>query len=385
MIRRLVPLVALAACEASAPTPRPASPVPAAPALALPQPATGSPEARVAAVINAYRATAGLGPVLVDPALSDGCRAHAEYMRINRGEPQLFALNAHDEDPSLPGATPAGRACGKAANLYPQVPDVESAVHRWMGSLYHRRSVLTPDVDRIGVGYAEVAGGVTVAVQFAFGPLARRAVLYPANGQTDVPLDFVSEVPNPIPTAEAGYPITLQVPWMDAVTNVAGALDDGAEKVPIFLSSPEHPAFQGMPNYGVIALIPQRPLRPGTRYRATISAMWNGAPQTWVSTFTTQPQSVVEVSDDDALLAANGKPVLLRGAVRGATKVTDGLVIVTIERPRTSRVLELQIEASPAGLGPAPEMHGKRIEAEGVLRVENVVAKLKSRSARLIP
>jgi hypothetical protein len=151
-------------------------------------------------------------------------------------------------------------------------------------------------------------------------------------------------VPNPLPppAAEAGYPITLQVPWMDGVTNVAGALDDGVQKLPIFLSSPEHPALQGMPNYGVIALIPQRPLRPGTRYRATISATWNGAPQTWISTFTTQPQSVVDVSDDDAVLAANGKPVLLRGAVRVATKITDGLLIVTIERPRTSRVLELQ-------------------------------------------
>jgi hypothetical protein len=30
-------------------------------------------------------------------------------------------------------------------------------------------------------------------------------------------------------------------------------------------------------------------------------------------------------------------------------------------------------------------MHGRRIEAEGVLRVENGFAKLASRSARLIP
>jgi hypothetical protein len=34
-------------------------------------------------------------------------------------------------------------------------------------------------------------------------------------------------------------------------------------------------------------------------------------------------------------------------------------------------VLELQLEASPAGLGSALEMHGRRIEAERVLRVEN--------------
>jgi hypothetical protein len=46
---------------------------------------------------------------------------------------------------------------------------------------------------------------------------------------------------------------------------------------------------------------------------------------------------------------------------------------------------EALIEASPAGLGSALEMHGKRIEAEGVLHVEYGVVKLASRSARLIP
>jgi hypothetical protein len=193
----------------------------------------------VLATINTYRAAAGLRPVALDDTLSVGCHAHAEYMKTNRGAPQVFALHAHDEDPSLPGATPAGAACAKAANLHPEAPDPERAVHAWMGSLYHRRAILTPEVERIGVGLAEIGpGAVVVVVQFAYGQTVEAAVLYPANGASNVPLDFQSEVPNPLPppAVHAGYPITLQVPWIDTVTNAVGTLDDGARHVPVFFS-----------------------------------------------------------------------------------------------------------------------------------------------------
>jgi len=216
-------------------------------------------EGRAAGLINAFRALAGLRPVALDPTLSDGCRAHAEYLKINRGKPQIYALAAHDEDVTLPGATPAGAACAKAANLHTSATSVDGAIRAWMGSLYHRRPILTPEVERVGVGFAELYGMVIVAIQFAYAQ-------------------------SPVHIA-----ITLQVPWIDSVTNVVATLDDGASQLPIFFSSPERPAVQGMPNYGVIAMIPTQTLRPSTRYRATISAVWNGTPQTWLSTFTTAP------------------------------------------------------------------------------------------------
>jgi hypothetical protein len=78
-----------------------------------------------------------------------------------------------------------------------------------------RRSVRFPD------------GMLTAALRFENVP--RRGgtwpVAYPADNQTDVPLDYGAEFPNPIPNhGTGGYAITLQFP---AEVSDAGELSDG--------------------------------------------------------------------------------------------------------------------------------------------------------------
>jgi hypothetical protein len=140
-----------------------------------------------------------------------------------------------------------------------------------------------------------------------------------------------------------------------------------------------------MPSYGVIGMIPAEPLRPGTRYRALISATWNGTPQTWSSTFTTEAEVAVDANDDDAIVAARDQPVLLRGLVRDALKVTDGLAIITLERPTTHRVVQLQIETKPAGFGDVRDLAGKRVEAEGRLHIDNGAVRVLLATVRVLP
>jgi hypothetical protein len=173
-------------------------------------------------------------------------------MVLNRGKPQMYSINAHHQDPALPGATPEGAECAKNAVLYPAVPDVRDAVHGWMASIYHRQPIISPQIERVGIGSAPLpAGGwVAVALRFIYRAADRATfpVAYPADRQIDVPIDFRNEAPTPIPpggSATPGYPFTLQFPPYEPLTDASATLtDDAGNAVEIYLSSPEKPASQ---------------------------------------------------------------------------------------------------------------------------------------------
>ena len=370
---------AIAACGASA-----SRPVTASPPVAAPTPPADltTPEGRMVALVNTYRAAAGVVPVVLDRELTKGCHAHAEYMRINRGKRQLYSTNAHDEDPSLPGATPEGAACGKAADLYPQVVDLEAAVRGWTATLYHRPPILASRLERVGVGWTRLSepseygsGEIIVALQFVWANTASQVVVYPANGQNDVPLDFVSESPNPLPppAVVAGFPITVQFDETEDVRGVTATLTDGAGAVvPVFVSSPEAPARKDHANAGLIGVIPRLPLRATTRYTATIHAMWNGTPKTWTTTFTTIARTVVDAMDEDALFAAAGKAVTLRGTVLHAGKPSEGNMLVLRSRG-SHRLIEVGVDFARVQVGVSDDRlgvpEGATVEADGTLVV----------------
>lgn len=276
------------------------------------------PETEALARVNAYRAAAGLPAVKLDPAMSKGCMEHAQYMLQNRGTEAMAGLNAHTQRPELPGASPAGAACGKAADLFPGVSGLGVAIDGWMAGIYHRRPIMDPGLKVIGVGYAALPDGSLMAA-LMFGKAGKSdgwPVRYPAADQTDVPLEYGNEIPNPIPGGgKGGYPITLQVPAFDEVTGVRARLVDGAgTKIPFHLSDPEHPATS-FGQYGVISVIPRRVLAPGTKYTVTIDATWQGKPRSWTWSFTTLALRPLDASDDDAIAAAVGVPSLVRGRV----------------------------------------------------------------------
>src|SRR5262245_52921739 len=126
--------------------------------------ATGSaraetPDQQALRLVNAYRAAVGLPAVKLDGKLSKGCMEHAEYMRQNRDTEAMVGLNAHKQRANLPGASAAGAECAKAADLFPGVANLEVAIAGWMAGLYHRRPILSPTLERIGVGYAALPDG----------------------------------------------------------------------------------------------------------------------------------------------------------------------------------------------------------------------------------
>jgi uncharacterized protein YkwD len=335
-----------------------------------------TPEGRLVARVNRYRVAAGVPRVSLDPALAKGCREHAEYMKLNRGKVQLASVLAHTQDPSLPGATPDGAACGKAADLFQNVESLETAVDGWMAGIYHRVPLLSPDVERVGVGYTEVSPGrYAVALQFVwseqlpYGP----AVIYPADAATDIPIESFREDPNPIPppTIVAGFAITVQLPPPDTLANAAATLVDAAgSPVPFWLSSPEHPASPLNDQRGLLGVIPKERLRTSTRYTATIAVTQNGRPHTWTTTFTTVARAAVDATDEAALLAAIRKPVRLRGTIQSTGQLSerDASLELAITTGGRLRRVAVEVPMSRLGVSTRDELDalaGTAVEAEG--------------------
>ena len=179
----------------------------------------------------------------------------------NQGTDAMVGLNPHTQRSNLPGASAAGAACAKAADLFPRVSDLGVAIDVWMAGMYHRRPMLDPQLERIGVGCARLPDGMLTAA-LRFENVTRRGgtwpLAYPADKQTDVLLDYGAEFPNPIPNhGTGGYAITLQFPPFDKVTGVTAKLADAkGNPVQFFLSDPEHPAT----SFGQFGGVRLRPL-----------------------------------------------------------------------------------------------------------------------------
>jgi uncharacterized protein YkwD len=246
------------------------------------------------ALLNAYRAQAGLRPVTLDPALSKGCFAHAHYLVLNADHPATRGLGAHEEEAGLPGYTDEGKVAGKGAVIALGALDPAGAVHGWMATLYHRVPLLDPTLERIGLGHARSTGvGWVSVLDVRRGKQGKRerTVTFPANGQQGVRLAFAApEEPNPIPDdrdGRAGYPITVTFAPGEVPEKLAATLTDADGKdVEAWVSTPGRPAnprfapFQGT----TVCLIAKDPLRSGTMYRVRLQGT-KGFSQAW--SFTT--------------------------------------------------------------------------------------------------
>ena len=196
----------------------------------VPQAKAESPDEQALRLLNHYRQVAGLTPVKLDRQLSAGCMEHANYMVQNQGTDAMAGLNPHTQRSNLPGASAAGAACAKAADLFLGVSDLGVAIDAWMAGMYHRRPMLDPQLERIGVGYARLPDGMlTAALRFENATRRRGGwpVAYPADKQDRCSARLWRRIPNPIPNhGTGGYAITLQFPPFDKVTGVSAKLTD---------------------------------------------------------------------------------------------------------------------------------------------------------------
>jgi hypothetical protein len=249
----------------------------------------------VALALNFVRLKAGLGLVRPIPGLSRGCDLHALYLTKNEAK----GLSAHEEDPKGIGYTEEGARAGKRSVISPFPPHQSpvEAVDSLMATLYHRVAILNPAVSEIGVGWAYRKDGLGFLVVDVGGGDSRPdakpyPIVYPVNGQEDVPLDFglgARENPNPLPDegTVGGYPVTVQIPDRRGRGSDAELkLFTGETEVAGWLSTPDAPARKDWPQPGVVCLIPRERLRPGTQYTVKFRDRLSNLEKEW--TFTTR-------------------------------------------------------------------------------------------------
>ena len=122
--------------------------------------------AKTLEILNAFRTTAGLPPVKLDPALVGPCEKHAHYLRKNLGHPSTEGLGMHDEDPKLPGYSAEGQKAGKAS-VITLTTEPLAAVPVWMNTLYHRVPLLDPRLRTVGFAYLPLPSGQWACVMYA--------------------------------------------------------------------------------------------------------------------------------------------------------------------------------------------------------------------------
>jgi hypothetical protein len=245
---------------------------------------------KVLVQFNQWRLMNGLPAVTIDQALSEACNKHCEYMEKNGGL-------THEEEKDKPGYTAEGAAAGARSCIGEEGP-VES-VHLFYATFYHRLPLIQPSTKAIGVGssakYAAVDG------------LTRRdqrpwiyPVIVPAPNTYFHPTLFAHEAPSPLPEGAppAGFPITLTF-LTGKITDANVELrlkDERGPVLPLYLSSPEHPANPKRPdNRMTICAIPKSPLSPRTTYWVRATYKLDGDAREHVWKFNTGPAGPASV------------------------------------------------------------------------------------------
>lgn len=245
--------------------------------VTLPQP--GPEELRALQRVNEYRKAAGQTPMTYNESLGAAAAGHARFLVTN---PSQIDLNAHGETAGLAGFF--GQTAGERVRFYAYDGGVseiinwtdraEDAVDGWMATLYHRLPMIYPGNTAMGYGLAR-EGDLFVNVLEA-GPAvaAGGAVVWPYNGQVDVPTAWDGlESPDPFrlyPGVEGpvGYTITLTFGGpVKSLTLDKWSLTGPSGPVDAMAFSPSTDDLLD----DTVALIPAAPLAPRTRYDVMMS------------------------------------------------------------------------------------------------------------------
>jgi len=255
---------------------------------------------------NCYRNLLGLNPGLLDPALDEAAQSHADYMSRNNTvtHQQIAGTGGFTGEWVWDRFEAAGYPI-QNGNSWGEVvaygyEDPADAIDGWVETVYHRIPYTTPDWRELGYGQS----GLYSAMGFVTRYPAQQssAVLYPVQGQLDVPPTFQSdeEWPDPAPDHSlVGMPITVSVGAEDATNSQQNpyqlVLNEASLSGPDgdleFLAlEPDNDSWL----FNTIALVPVEPLQPGSRYEGMLDISWIGGDALLTVDFTTAQEEEEE-------------------------------------------------------------------------------------------
>lgn len=224
-------------------------------------------------MVNQWRGRLGLGPVRVEPRLCAAAQKHTEYNAANN-------TTGHFQRPQLAGffgEGPAERlqAFGYCGDSYEAVcygyRNLAERIQSLIDAPYHRIPFFQPGAPAAG------AGSIGDRVTFMFEMGSAKAVsVYPYDGQEGVPMAWCKiERPDPLRVhpqkpGVAGYPITLTYYGKDVrLSEVRASLRSASgEELAVLVNTPDNDTWLR----NAVIVFPVKPLRPGERYTANVSA-----------------------------------------------------------------------------------------------------------------
>ena len=237
-------------------------------------------------VVNAYRTSTGLPPVVEDPSHSAGVAKHAVYLAMT-------GSMIHGESAASPFYSSEGAASAAKSVLGGYSGSIRSdrdLIDGWMTAPFHALHFLEPRLQSVafaasrGLPGAALDTAAVLDVVSGVGSrvVADRAVTFPAAGSTTPLTTFVTETPNPL-TVCPGYSAPAGLPLIAMFTSPPGAVTtsvllDGQPVEHCIVDAGYTNPDTGAQVTGrsvivqknAVFLIPRVPLQPGGTYTARV-------------------------------------------------------------------------------------------------------------------
>lgn len=268
-----------------------------------PPPAGASPESITALnTVNALRVKAGAGCMNLIPALNQSAQAHCNYNAMNTGNASCQA-GGHSEVASCAGFTGADVAAREKAAGYSAVGATEvltqygnmpaPATQSWVDTVWHRIPVLDPWTTDMGYGGAKGCDIIDFG-RGTTGAPTTTVVVYPYDGQTDVPVLF-SGRESPVPPLPAtgvwpsSYPVNVYAKNLTVTEHVLMKDGDPTPLPHTWMDSKSPTVDPGYKYYlaSTAFMYGDAAFAPNTKYRVKIVGMGGGMPLNLEWTFTT--------------------------------------------------------------------------------------------------
>ena len=247
-------------------------------------------------MINMYRSWLGIAPLTIDPNLQRASEGHANYYKLNYGDPNLAGMGLHQQTEGKPGFTGVSmsdraKAAGYTGSVNENVGLSGSMVWStdwFIATINHRLTLIDPRYTHIGMARVN-EGNIRFEVINLGAPswsseVEPNWVVWPPDNTTGVGLSFHGEAPNPFAAASypVGYPITLSWRGPGSLTVDSASISTGGQAIDTF-----HSVGTGWLSSNTAQIAASAPLQQGTTYEVSVSGTANGSAFTRTWSFTT--------------------------------------------------------------------------------------------------
>lgn len=258
-------------------------------------------------VLDEVRVPAGSGCMNLVTALDTSAQAYCTYEADNASDAMCVA-QAHTEVMGCTGFTGADVQTREVAAGYPQslaYTEVATsfgnmpaaAVPSWINTVFHRIPLLDPWTVDMGYGGATGCDAIDIGRGMSTVP-TNTVVVYPYDGQTDVPTSF-SGLEGPQPPAPSGgypssYPINIYAQGLSVTQHILTKDGDSTPLSHLWLDQNSSQLESGLQAYFYdTAFMYGAPFQANTKYNVQITGTYSGGTlnKQWSFTTGTSPGS----------------------------------------------------------------------------------------------